>query len=81
MEDSTEMTVQKLEAESATIRVDVAIIASNYATRADIAKAMNNMIIWAVSALLLTQLLNAGGRIAGYLSPNIFEIASITSCA
>lgn len=58
--------VQKLEAlaEKVVERLsaldrDLAVIKSNYATKADVSDAKNSIIMWVVSAILLAQLLPA----------------------
>ena len=43
----------------ATLEKDVAVIKSNYATKADVFEAKNSIIMWVVSAILLAQLLPA----------------------
>lgn len=55
LETLTEKTSERLIA----IEKDVAVIKSNYATKADIAEAKNSVIMWVVSAILLAQLLPA----------------------
>lgn len=53
LESLAEKTSERLTA----IEKDVAVIKSNYATKADIAEAKNSIIMWVVSAILLAQLL------------------------
>lgn len=55
LEALAEKTSERLNA----IEKDVAVIKSNYATKADIAEAKNSIIMWVVSAILLAQLLPA----------------------
>ena len=53
LESHAEKTGERL----AAIEKDLAVIKSNYATKADIAEAKNSIIMWVVSAILLAQLL------------------------
>jgi hypothetical protein len=55
LEVLAEKTVERLGA----LERDVAVIKSNYATKADVAEAKNSVIMWVVSAILLAQLLPA----------------------
>lgn len=43
----------------AALERDVAVIKSNYSTKADVSDAKNSIIMWVVSAILLAQLLPA----------------------
>ena len=52
-----ETLAEKTSERIAAIEKDVAVIKSNYATKADIAEAKNSIIMWVVSAILLAQLL------------------------
>lgn len=51
--------VGALEKDASAIKVDVAVIKSNYATKSDVSEAKNSIIMWVVSAILLAQLLPA----------------------
>lgn len=55
LESLAEKTSEKLTA----LEKDLAVVKSNYATKADIAEAKNSIIMWVVSAVLLAQLLPA----------------------
>jgi hypothetical protein len=53
LESLAEKTNEKLSA----LEKDVAIVKSNYATKADVSDAKNSVIMWVVSAILLAQVL------------------------
>ncbi|WP_458763546.1 hypothetical protein [Cupriavidus basilensis] len=55
--DDMEARIKALEDALATVKTDMAVVRSNYATKADIAEAKNSIIMWVVSAVLLAQVL------------------------
>jgi hypothetical protein len=57
LEDDIIRRLVKLEQEVSKLVQEVAVIKSNYATKADVLEAKNSLIMWVVSALVLTQLL------------------------
>lgn len=54
-----ERVVEKIAERLDTLERDVAVIKSNYATRADIWDARNSILMWLVSAVLLAQVMPA----------------------
>lgn len=53
LEALVDKVVERLDA----LKRDVAVIKSNYATKADISDAKNSIVMWVVSAVLLAQIL------------------------
>ena len=58
-DESMEKRLDKLEADVSAIKIDLAILKANSATKADVAEAKSAIILWVVSALFVAQLLPA----------------------
>jgi hypothetical protein len=57
LEDDIVKRLTRLEQDVSKLTQEVAVIKSNYATRADVLEAKNSLIMWVVSAFFLAQLL------------------------
>ncbi len=55
--DDMQQRIKDLEKEVNSIKTDIAVIKSNYATKNDVTSAKNSIIIWVVAAFFMTQII------------------------
>ncbi|MBA2201110.1 hypothetical protein H1A25_13845 [Escherichia coli] len=58
-EDDMQQRVRELEKDVQSIKTDLAVMKSNYATKEDVSNAKNSIIMWVVGAVIFAQLIPA----------------------